>query len=70
MSTELRYLTLLVESVGLALVCAAIQPRALRTVWSAAVCLVGALLGLPLVGVLAAVVLAVLLTWPVRQAWT
>lgn len=69
MSTELRYLALLAESVGLALGCAAIQPCALRVVWPAAACLAGALLGLPPVGVLAATAMAAGLVWPVRQAW-
>jgi hypothetical protein len=68
--TTYAFIVLLAQEIGLALACVAFHPRTLRAVWPAAVCLVGALLGLPFVGVLAAVVLAVLLTWPVRQAWT
>jgi uncharacterized membrane protein len=67
--TTYAFIVLLAQAIGLALACAAIQPRALRTVWSAAACLAGALLGLSFVGVLAVTALAALLTWPVRRAW-
>ena len=67
--TTYAFIVLLAQAIGLALACVAFHPGPAGG-WPAAVCLVGALLGLPFVGVLAAVVLAVLLTWPVRQAWT
>jgi hypothetical protein len=60
---------LLAESVGLALACAALQPRTLRTVWPVAVCLTGTLLGLPVGSILVVTALAAGLTWPVRRAW-
>ncbi len=67
--TTCAFIILLGLSVGLALMCAAWQPRALRWAWPAAACLAGMLLGLPVVNVVAVTVLAGVLTWPVRRAW-
>jgi hypothetical protein len=67
--TAYRVLILLVQASGLALLGMAWQPRTLRTVWPAAACLTGTLLGLPIGSILVVTALAAALTWPVRLAW-
>ena len=60
---------LLAQAVGLALACVAWHPRTLRAVWPAAVCLAGALLGVPATEVMIVTLAAAVVTWPVRRAW-
>jgi len=67
--TTYALIVLLAQAVGLALLCMAFQPRNLRTVWPAAICLTGALLGLPVGSILVVTAVAAGLTWPVRRAW-
>ena len=63
-------IVLLAAAIGLALACVAGRPSTVRAIWPAAACLAGMLLGLPAVSVVAVTVLAGVLTWPVRRAWT
>jgi len=67
--TTYALIVLLAEAIGLALACAAWQPRTLRIVWPAATCLTGTLLGLPVGSILVVTAVAAGLTWPVRRPW-
>lgn len=60
---------LLATASGLALVCVAPHPRTVRALWPAAACLTGALLGVPVVGILGVMLAAFILVWPARWAW-